>query len=222
MVTYNERFNATFSQPMDFRVFPFDSQKFMIQMEAFSYDKGQVYFTTDSEAHTPIDEEMNEEWSVVQSKVFVRDESYYHLNPSPTVFSRFVLEIDAKRKVKRYIWELILPLVLIIGVSWLVFWIKSISDQLSTGFTLMLTLVAFNFNTSSMLPSLPYMTLIESFITIGYVSVFVVLIIIILGRTLITEKSPYKYEKLIRICRYVLPLCFLAIMLLSSWTFFSR
>ncbi len=217
-VLYNERFNATFTIPMDFRVFPFDKQKFSIQLETFSYEKGQVVFTTKNKAG--FIEKMADEWTVENSRVFVEDVEYDHLQPESVTFSRYVLQVGVKRKVNRYLWQLILPLLLIIGISWSVFWIPQLSDQLATGFTLMLTLVAFNFNTSSMLPSLPYMTLIESLITIGYISVSIVLIIIIIvGNALIRNYSLEKYDKLLVVCRYAFPIGFLVFLLLLLWIF---
>ncbi len=44
--------------------------------------------------------------------------------------------------------------------------------QLEIGFTLMLTVVAFNFYSASILPKLPYQTFIETAIIVGYVFIF--------------------------------------------------
>lgn len=220
-VIYNERFNATFSLPMNFKLFPFDRQDFSIQLETFSYDKNQIVFTTSSGEKNQVNEQMSDQWRVDENQIFVEDVVYTHLGPDPVDFSRYNFIVSASRKVNRYIWQLILPLILIISISWAIFWIKTISDQLSTGFTLMLTLVAFNFNTSSILPSLPYMTLIELLTTMGYISVFIVLVIVIGGNALIVTRSEERYKRFIKNCRYFFPITFLCLLVVICWVFLS-
>jgi hypothetical protein len=58
---------------------------------------------------------------------------------------------------------------MIVVASWIVFWISDFGNQLGTAFTLLLTVVAFNFYASTLLPRLPYNTFIEIAIISGYV-----------------------------------------------------
>ena len=43
-VTYRERFFGTFSSNMNFKNFPYDSQTFVIAIEAYSYSAGELIF----------------------------------------------------------------------------------------------------------------------------------------------------------------------------------
>ncbi len=208
-VTYNERFDALFTTEMDFRKFPFDTQKFVIQLEGFSYDTRTLYF---DEVNSPLpfdSNEITEEWEITSKRAYINSYEYSHLDENGTTFSRYNIEVTAERLVAYYFWQLIVPLFLIISISWSVFWIKNISDQLTTSFTLMLTLVAFNFNTSSMLPNLPYRTFIEALITVGYLSIFINLVIIVFGSAILKKKSKEAYTRLMTYCRYIFPMAFL-------------
>lgn len=182
---YNERFNAVFHNIMDFRKFPFDSQSFYIQMEPFSYDQSDLLFVD-------YDIEINSDnsligWEIKNTESRVDCIAYDHLSiltGEPQKFSRTEFIITADRRPGYYIWQVLFPLILIILSSCVVFWLKEFSDQLATSFTLMLTVVAFNFYSASFLPQLPYNTFIESFIMLGYIIIFVTIIAIVFLRVL--------------------------------------
>ena len=220
--TYNERFNAVFTTQMDFKTFPFDKQNFVIQLEAFSYDNTKIIFLEAKNQFDFFAEGMTDEWNIIDKVTYINTKNYPHLseNEDPILFSRYNQEIRAKRKVRYYLWQFIVPLFLIIGISWSVFWIPNLSDQLATSFTLMLTVVAFNFNTSNILPSLSYSTLIESLITLGYLSIFISLIVIIQGNYLKKTKENFDYKKLMNRCKYIFPVSFLLLTLIQVFLFF--
>ena len=222
-ITYNERFNAVFTTVMNFKNFAFDRQCFSIQLEAFSYDNTALVFLEDTENITTLDDEMPEEWLVTEKKEYVNLKEYSHLSNdgSPTLFSRYNIEINAKRKIRHYLGQFIFPLFLIITISWSVFWMSNLSDQLATNFTLMLTVVAFNFHTSSILPNLPYSTFIESLITLGYFSIFISILIILIGHSRFSKNDKERYYRLMTYCKYIFPCGFLLINLLQAFVFFG-
>lgn len=220
-VSYNERFNATFSLPMNFKMFPFDQQTFSIQMEAFSFAEEEIIFSAKTNYNLEIDDGMSDEWYIDSTRVYVSNKTYYHLSDDNEgiKYSRYNLDVTAGRKINRYLWQLILPLFLIIAISWSVFWINAFSDQIATGFTLMLTLVAFNFHTASILPNIPYITFIESLITLGYASVFLGLLIIIVANFRWRNNDPDKHKRIMSLCRFCFPISFFAILFLSYYIF---
>ncbi|WP_303278190.1 hypothetical protein [Flavivirga aquimarina] len=222
-VTYNERFNAVFTTSMDFKKFPFDRQCFSIQLEAFSYDDKSLVFERSNDAIISINKEMPEEWLIYNERKYVSKKEYSHLSTDgrPVEFSRYNIEINAKRKIRYYLWQFIFPLFLIISISWSVFWIPDLSDQLATNFTLMLTVVAFNFHTSNILPNLPYSTFIESLITIGYLSIFISILIIILGHSIAAKSKKISNQKLMGYCKYLFPCGFLLINIIQAVIFFG-
>ena len=221
-ITYNERFNAVFSSEMKFETFPFDQQRFVIQLETFSYNEGKVKFSV-AEGHQKFTSEgISEEWEILDEEIYTSSIPYTHLseNGEPVIYSRYNQEVLAKRKTRYYVWQFIIPIFLIISISWSVFWLSSLSDQLATNFTLMLTVVAFNFNASSMLPNLPYSTFIESLITIGYISIFISLIIVIKAHLLEKESKKLNFKKLMNYCKLLFPISFLLSVLIQVFLFF--
>ena len=69
----------------------------------------------------------------------------------------FVFSFEAKRLIHHYIVKTIIPLILIVMLSWVVFWVNpdQVSNQLSMAVTTVLTLVAYHVALSGRLPEIP-------------------------------------------------------------------
>ncbi|WP_226053332.1 gamma-aminobutyric-acid receptor subunit beta [Dickeya chrysanthemi] len=212
-VIYNARFLGAFSNDMDFRLFPFDHQQFVLELEPFSYNNQQLRFSSIQVYTENIDnEEIDEWWIRGKASTHISDIRYDHLSsvqPNQNEFSRITVQIDAVRNPSYYLWSFILPLGLIIAASWSVFWLESFSERLQTSFTLMLTVVAYAFYTSNILPRLPYTTVIDQMIIAGYGSIFAAILLIIFAYH--RRASGLEDERLIRRCRLAFPLGFLTI-----------
>src|SRR4051812_36284102 len=82
-------------------------------------------------------------------------------------FAVFRLRIGVRRLPQRATLHLksFLPLVLIVMMSWAVFWIdpNTSNSQISIAVTSMLTLIAYRFAVDGQLPRLPYMTRLDTF-----------------------------------------------------------
>ena len=90
----------------------------------------------------------------------------------------YVFEFSAKRQVEYYFLKVIMPLFLIVMMSWVVFWIdpKNSGTQIGLSSTSMLTLIAYRFAIDTQVPKVPYTTRIDEFVLMGTVIVFIALI----------------------------------------------
>lgn len=218
-ITYYERFFGTFSSNMDYRKFPFDSQSFFVKIEPFSYHKKEVVFFDpvsfflDSNKY---EGNILEEWKIL----YIHDTIETRIIPeddSQAPYSRVVFEVKAKRVPGYYLWQVLFPLFIIILSSFLIFWIKDFNTQIGVGFTLMLTVVAFNFYSASILPKLPYNTFIESIIIVGYIFIFLGIIAVIANFKINGNKE--KEIKLLKLFRYLFPLVYLFTMILICFLY---
>ncbi|MBA7479300.1 hypothetical protein ES707_14734 [subsurface metagenome] len=80
----------------------------------------------------------------------------------------FALEFIAKRHLGYFLWQAILPLTLIVLMSWAPFWVDPSKAELQFGIasSAVLTLIAYRFALATMLPKLPYLTRMDYY-TIG-------------------------------------------------------
>ncbi len=207
-IIYDERFFGTFSTYMNFRNFPFDTQNFKVRVEAFSYDNNILvfanpilFFETESNSFT-------EKWNITDMTAEISAHPYPESNIENPFYSRAEFVISAKRLTGYYLWQVLFPLFIIIMASFVIFWIRDFGTQIGIGFTLMLTVVAFNFYSASILPELPYQTFIETIIIVGYVFIFLGILAVIINYRLYSEKGNEANNILMRILRYLFPLTF--------------
>ncbi|HKQ38232.1 MAG TPA: hypothetical protein VJ063_09155, partial [Verrucomicrobiae bacterium] len=135
--------------------------------------------------------------------------SVYALTPGMQ-YSGYAFELTASRNVQHYILKVILPLVLIVMMSWTVFWIDPTTSntQFSIAVTSMLTLIAYRFAVDSELPRLPYMTRIDVFFLISTLLVFFSLIEVLVTTILDNKRQSALAKKLDRYCRVIVPAIF--------------
>lgn len=219
-IIYDERFFGTFSTYMNFRNFPFDEQNFLVRIEPFSYDKNSLVFVNPTLYFETENNSFVEKWNITGMTEEVSAHPYPENSLENPHYPRAEFTIKAKRLTGYYLWQVLFPLFIIIMASFVIFWIKDFGTQIGIGFTLMLTVVAFNFYATSILPELPYQTFIESVIIVGYVFIFLGIVAVIVNyRIWGDKKEKADNNKLMRLLRYVFPLTFFTAWLLLFWLF---
>ena len=126
-------------------------------------------------------------------------------------YSSYAFEFTASRNVQHYLLKVILPLVLIVMMSWAVFWIDPVTSnsQINVAVTSMLTLIAYRFAIDSQLPRLPYMTRLDAFILTSTILVFFSLIEVLVTTILDNNQQTERAKKIDRYCRVIFPVIFL-------------
>lgn len=163
LVHYEERFEATIKQPFFLEGFPFDSHVLDLTISTFSYTDYEVVFSSEYELE-PFEWETNE-WIITDTGTLTAETR----NGYP--YATYTIGIS--RLPWFYVSKFVLPLVLIITISWAVFWMDyasvSIADRVEISLTSVLTVVAFDFVSSEFLPKLSYFTTLDLIMIISYV-----------------------------------------------------
>lgn len=157
-VKYSERFTVTLQAPgFDFRAYPFDRQRFNIRID-LSHPTEIFMFEGIERSDNALGDALGEEeWSVI----------FYEQKVESVPFtkgfkkSRFTMVMEVKRHLNFYIYRIMFPLLLIISVSWVIFFLKDYGRQLEVASGNLLVFVAFNFTISNDLPRLGYLTLLD-------------------------------------------------------------
>lgn len=201
-ICYKERFNAQFRAEMDLSKFPFDMQTFKIEIEPFSYTSREVLLVNEDKegphSATKDSSSLLTNWQII--KTYPYQETTIGYNESELEndsYSHIDFVIEAERLAGYYIWQLLFPLMIIILASVVIFWINDFGTQIQVGFTLMLTVVAYNFYSASLLPKLPYNTFIETVIMLGYVFILLSIIAVVHKNYLGLETAAGKRAKLL-------------------------
>jgi hypothetical protein len=92
--------------------------------------------------------------------------------------SQVAFTILVKRRYGFYIWMVFVPLLLMVTVSWTIFWMRidDFGNQIPVAITTILTVIAFAFSLESNLPKVPYVTYIDAFFLCCYFFVFLTVI----------------------------------------------
>ncbi len=172
-VEYFERFTATLQAPdFDFRKFPFDIQKFFVRVDNIFPEWTFVF--SPLEEYTEVDKSLGEEeWVVTKHDVSV--ESVQTSIDRPV--SRFSFGFTAKRHITYYLFRILLPLLIIIGVSWFSFFLKDYSKRVDVAGANLLIFIAFSFAISGDLPRLGYLTFLDSLLVTTFIVTGIVVII---------------------------------------------
>lgn len=179
-VFYNERFNATLQSSMNFRKFPFDTQKLQIMIEPFSYSASKVRFSEQSRVYPTENSAWPMlEWHAIDRACQVGDAEYEYLADSTAEkkFTQFAFTLTVERIPGYFLLQIFLPLAVIMLCAWSIFFVKDGATQLSLISTLMLTVYAFNFFITDSIPKLPYGTFLGKIIIISFISIFLQLIV---------------------------------------------
>ena len=183
-----------FRQEFDFKKFPFDKQKLIINITSGTRSTSDTslnktakdtmavtFITPENGAFLGLSnfKEKNylKEWKVlsvdIKSKEII-DENYYDKDLKKNIThneNTINLEINIEREYKHYIYKIIIPVFLILCVAWFVLWIptKHFETRLTTSMVALLSLIAYNFVFADDIPKLQYLTSLDKYILLSYV-----------------------------------------------------
>ena len=201
-VRYAERFITSLSSKFALRRFPFDQQRLIVIIHPFLTEGSRMKFRLD-EAST---------WTASEFKTFSSLAQWHLISMhsellAATTYGGFTLpearfEIDVGRRSTFYLWKVFLPLLLMVFLSWAVFWIETgdLSNQIQVAVTTILTVIAFAFAISTTMPRQPYLTYIDVFFLECYIYVF--LAVVELMTVHVTHRSETRRDIGLRIRKY--------------------
>jgi hypothetical protein len=209
-----QRVKGTLASPLDLRRFPFDSQVLPVSLVSLDYTEDEVALKLDAAEWAGTASVVG--WTITDARAVVEPLLIQADSGEARSVSRarFVFEIDAQRLKSYYAWKVIVPLTVIVLMSWAVFFIdpKNSGPQIAMGATSILTLIAFLFSLGSVLPPVSYLTRIDVFVYGSLVLVFLVFAEAILTSSLAGSDETQPLARSIdRVCRLVFPAAFVAI-----------
>lgn len=207
-VRYYQRWFGSIATYHHLAKFPFDPQNFKLRFTSIDYDVNHVVFKADKQFSRVADLINIPDWTIGKASSSVKTIDMVELgSPRSILF----LEIPAVRNTNFYIWKVLAPLALIVMMSWGVFWINPIQfgPQIGLPATSMLTLIAFQFALTGVLPKLSYFTTMDKLIFGSTVLVFMSLIEAVVTISLVSRGKEKQAVQLDAICRWFFPLLFI-------------
>src|SRR5579862_6412145 len=190
-VNYAERFHAELSSRFMLRRFPFDEQSLNIHISPFINDlSGETLGIASQDSAIRAEERAYNslaQWEVGSITARTGTVRQFKKDVTEVVFS-----IHVKRHYGFYVWKVFIPLLLMVFLSWSVFWVDpfDLSNQVQIAVTTILTVIAFAFAISVTMPRVPYITFIDAFFLTCYVFVFIAVVELMTVHTAHRRRGP--------------------------------
>jgi len=218
-VVYTQAFNATLATDLDLRRFPFDAQRLPIVVQARGDDLDRTILKFD-----PSDSALPKQgyaglaqWVPVSLTAHLGTVAGSVSRSSDVEFS-----LKVQRKPKSYILKFIVPLLLLVIISWVTFWLSheefKTREQLQSAVSTLLIIVAFNITATSLLPRTDYITYIDALLFTCFIFV-IIAIAAIVGMHLVQNRSEQRALLVRRVAGVALPISFIIVQVVLFLTF---
>ena len=208
---YYEHFSTTLQAPdFDFRLFPFDTQKFFIRVDSVFPERFFIYEYM--EGFSDVGGKLGEEeWVVTNFDTEITTKTEGTGYPS----SSFSFRFEANRHLNYYVFRIFLPILIIIFVSWFTFFIKDYSKRVDVTGANLLLFIAFNFTISNDLPRLGYITFIDFIIVSAFIVTSLVFIMAVYIKRLEGEGKQILAKRLDKYVLWLYPFAYVAAVIIA-------
>jgi len=209
-VEYEETFTVRLEANFDLYQFPFDRQKLEVEIESFAWPQHILQLHRETHKIGFGDQFELPEWHTVGLTTEIR--SVKEVRDRDT-FSEFIMMIDVERQYGFYLWKILLPLLLLVMISWVVFWMTEteVHDRMGISFIGLLTVVAYQFIATENLPAISYFTLMDGIISTSFAVMILSVFENLVVHVLITRDEKSRAERLDRMCRWLFPLAYVVV-----------
>lgn len=188
------RIKGVFRFTSDFSAYPFDNQRLNIQIEHALKTNDEIVLYPDSQSFKRsnqingfwgISKELETKDVILTKSEFVPDSRIYEtdfgdseIETPHSTYSRLSYYIFVKRNALPYTFKFLMPLVIILGLAYLVFYIPAEDMELACGLTVtsLLAAIAFQWTISDDLPNVGYLTCVDKIFYLAYVLIMLAMV----------------------------------------------
>ena len=212
-VEYQQRFEGTFSVPLNLRSFPRDEQTLALRIVSPGLSPTELELIPEARGGRTVEFSILD-WSVGQPTSRLATVSA----PDGTAMAGFTCELVADRLAGAYVYQFVIPLSFIVAMSWAAFWMAP--DQLGPrhgiAVTSMLTIIAYRFVLAGQLPRVAYLTRFDYLLLGCTTLVFLVLAEVVIVHVQLAKGRLERAYRLDVIARGVFPAMFL-LLIVGVW-----
>ncbi len=182
-VRYGQRVRADLSSPLNLRDFPFDSQMLPIKIVSLLYGPKEIEFSVNESTTGRRKDLTITGWTIKLEEPRITKE---YIAPQNRNLSRIDFWIQAQRDMGFFTWKMVVPIGLIVFMSWIPFWIdpSQVGPRSGISTATVFTIIAFTFSLSLLLPRVDYLTRLDKFVTFSTILVFLTLGIVVFSSRL--------------------------------------
>jgi hypothetical protein len=218
LVHWGQRWLGSFSTRMDLKNFPLDHQRFEVQVASLGYSRDKVELVNKSEKpqSTRAQSLSITDWEIGPATAEARN---FETAPGEAAYSGAILWWEGQRYVRYYVFQAIIPLVFIVLMGWLAFFVHAsvIPARMSVAMTTMLTLISYRFAMGRSIPTLTYLTRFDYFMLASTVLVFAILVVVSLEAYLVSREKVALCNRIDFWARCIFPVIFGVVFVYAWW-----
>ncbi len=170
-VVWTQEFNAVAEMPMRLRRFPFDRQHFEAVFEVLGFGPARVVLAADPATTGRMERGVSiAQWVLNDVSVTSREARVVYHDGGAAPISQLVLTLDMAREPGHMLRVVVLPLTLLVFLTFTVFWMdrESLGDRMDISFIGILSVVAYQIVVSDHMPAIAYFTMMHGFLYSTY------------------------------------------------------
>jgi hypothetical protein len=215
-VVYAERFSTNLQLDFDWTAFPFDRQDFYIKVDMLFPEEDYVFVPM--EGFSEIDPLHGEdEFILTDFDTQVTSEISSRMIPT----SRFTFHFSAPRHLDYYVFRIFVPILLIISVSYITFFLKDYARRIEVATGNLLLFIAFSWSLGDNYPRMGYLTFVDAIMAITFLINTLVVILNVYFKYLESKGEREKADRLERPMDYLYPLIYLVAFGLAALIFLT-
>jgi hypothetical protein len=214
------RVGTTCRANLDYRSFPFDTQVLPLTLESFAWNSELVQLIPDAD-HTGFAPEFAlAEWKVQALEHRTADVQRVR-DPQP--FSNLIYEVRIQRESGYYLWKIFLTVFIITSLTFVTFFMSTegLGRRAGISSSGILTVIAYQFVTTSSLPRVSYLTVADRVMTLSIITIALTMAVSIFVDR-IDHANMKARLRVDRTCRVVFPLAYLTLLVViitRNWMF---
>lgn len=213
-VTYLERFSTNFQIDFDWTAYPFDTQDFYIKVDML-YPQEEYVFVP-MEGFNEIDPAHGEdEFILTDFDTQITSE----ISSTQTPISRFTFHFAAPRHLDYYIFRILVPILLIISVSYITFFLKDYTRRIEIATGNLLLFIAFSWSLGDNYPRMGYLTFLDAIMAITFLINTLVVVLNVYFKVLEQKGEREKADRLEAPFNYIYPIAYLVSFGLAALVF---
>jgi hypothetical protein len=213
--TLTAKINAVAKTEFNLRRFPFDKQHLEAVFEVLGFDASEVVLQVEPGTPGSVDSLWIPQWTVTGTGMSTRGHPASYAGRRG-VASTFVTSVDVQREFFYVSRLVILPLIVIVLLSFSVFWMdrSSLGDRISISFIGILTAVAYQVVMNDILPRIAYMTWINGFLNFSFLMMVGTVLINLAVGGLEQQGKAEVAHRVDHLCRWIFPLTYFGLILI--------
>ena len=225
VMTYVEEMNAWVEMPLELRRFPFDREQFEIVFQVLGMGDDEVVLEADPETTGTASHGISiAQWQLSGVSASSRGYALRGGGSGSQEAAAFVVTLDVARLPGFMLRVVVLPMILLVVLSWSVFWMdrESLGDRMDISFIAILTIVAYQIMVSSTIPQIPYFTMMSAFIYVSLITMAASVVVNLAVGRLDRGGKRAQGDRVDRVSRWAFPVAYVGQLVLVVGYFFLR